>query len=122
MTKVEPAVAVLSEALSKFLSPATGETMYLGWWSIDGFEVAVQREVGPHVWISSRWQPTGGVFAGIAIERYAAEKSRISNLNGNCSTLCGGNEARCLKFVGNRVQGVARAVRACALVAGLIPN
>lgn len=119
MSNIDPAVAAITNELSSFLGPFAGETQYIRWWRIGEFEVAVQRETGPHVWVSAKWRPTGGVFAELDIERYPADRTRNSNLLGNCPTLCVGNATRCIKNVGSQVPTVVRCIKACAAVAGV---
>jgi hypothetical protein len=122
MSAITPAVQAIVGGISEFLGPPTGETMYVVAWSCGEFEVAVQQDTGPHIWISQRWRPKGQVFSGLTIEQYPPGKSRISNLEANTPTLGTRYAARRLSFVGSQVGAAVRCVRACAVDAGVIED
>lgn len=117
----EQSAAALIERISQALGPPTGQTTKLVAWSRGEFEVAVQIDSGPHVWLSKKWNPPGQPFRGLMIEQYAPGQERHSNLAANAPTLSQPYAARRIKDVTSNVDAVVRCVRACAVVAGEIP-
>lgn len=115
-----PAVNALINGLTSFLGSPVSDTAKMVIWNCNGFEVAVQRDSGPHVWLSSRWKPAGQVFAPLNrnLERYEAGRPRHSGLE-KTQSLGRASSARCLKNVGSSVGAVLSCVRACAVHAGV---
>jgi hypothetical protein len=109
----QAAISALSAQLSELLGEPTGQTTKLIAWSKGEFEVGLQTDEGPHLWISTRWRPSRPVFAGLQVDRYAASESRHHHLEANCPTLWKGHAARRISFVGNRVLATVDCVRAC---------
>lgn len=80
MSTIEAAVAALTERISAFLRPPSGDIQYLRSWSCGEFEVAIEPRAGVNIWMSDRRRPTGGEFTGRASLTRDARAHRLHSL------------------------------------------
>lgn len=118
----EQSAAVLIEQFCKLFGLPTGATSKLVAWSIGEFEVAVQVDEGPHVWVSQRWRPKDRPCQGLQPEPYPAGKKRHKHLVHNAPSLADDHAARCFKNVTDNVSAVVRCIRAYAVEAGVLSS
>src|SRR5690554_1211983 len=117
-TRIKPAVDALVAGISEFLGEPFLRQDKMIHWKKGEFEVAVQRDAGPHVWISTMWRPEGAPFSPIAdrIEIYDKGQKRHSGLRVT-KWLGENHRARRISNVGDVVPTVLNVLRACADIA-----
>lgn len=120
---IDVAVSALVQGISAFLGPPCLQHEKMIHWQRGDFEVAVQRDAGPHVWLSTMWRTIRHPSAEIAdrVETYEKGKSRHSGLK---MTKWLGPKCRAQRIsnVGDIVPSVIRCVRACAIDADVLES
>ncbi len=107
---LSPSLRALISSLSAMLGPTVRKTQKVAAWNCNGFEVVVQLDTGPHVWLPS----VGAPPTDLPYKDYPANAPRHSNVKASKS-LGVGRAARRIEFVGGDVERTVEYVRKCAI-------
>ncbi|MGI9012860.1 MAG: hypothetical protein ACR2GY_01260 [Phycisphaerales bacterium] len=127
MDDIQPAVIALRARLTDLLGdprPETNEKITI-WKPTATFEVAMQRDVGPHIWIPAMWWPRNQPVPRLNqpdhlhIEEYLPTQPRHSGL-GTAQMLNDLTHAFCIKNVVPNIGQAIALVRRCAIDAGVL--